>query len=453
MQSWLIKNIQLENLQVDLYNPRYDQRTSQRDTLSTIAHDQGSKLANLAEDIAEKGLNPSELTIVTSTEEPDIYTVLEGNRRVAALKIIASSTLLNSLGLTKGLERRYKALHDSAKDTIPTEIPCVVMPREEANYWIQLKHTGENEGVGVVTWDGPARHRFRGSSPALQAIDIAERSGYLDDETKKKLPKVAITNIERLLNTPEARKLLGVDIQKGQLSLTSPDNESIARLAMVVSDVANKKVKVTQLDAKAQRVTYAQEVAARPLPPPVSGAGTKGRGAAAADATAAGASKARRPINPERKTLIPKQFRLEITQTRINRIYHELQKLAVEDFINSCAVMFRVFVELSVDEYAKRNKISLKVVPKPKKGSSKPQQPKDMSLREKIRTVADYLEANGHSTKAELLGTRALSNNREHFLSVSTLNAYVHNKDYNPTPTDMKGSWDNVQVFIERLWA
>ncbi|MGB9182352.1 MAG: hypothetical protein WCB68_24190, partial [Pyrinomonadaceae bacterium] len=156
MQAATIRRIPLENLQVDLHNPRYDHRTSQRDTLTTIAHGKREKLINLAEDIVDKGLNPSELIIVTSSEEPDTFTVLEGNRRIAALKIVLSPSLLGSLNLSKSLVKRYKALHDIAQNSLPTELNCVVLSREDANYWIQLKHTGENEGVGVVAWDGPA---------------------------------------------------------------------------------------------------------------------------------------------------------------------------------------------------------------------------------------------------------------------------------------------------------
>src|SRR6187551_1467437 len=102
---------------------------------------------------------------------------------------------------------RFKALYEQASPTFPLEYDCAVLPREEANHWILLKHTGENEGLGVVTWDGRARHRFRQSSPALQAVEMVLAGNYLDEETKQKLPKIAITNIERVLNTPDARKL------------------------------------------------------------------------------------------------------------------------------------------------------------------------------------------------------------------------------------------------------
>jgi hypothetical protein len=208
-----IQSIALEHLLIDLDNPRYDPRLNQREALATISREQGAKLIHLAEDIVEKGLNPSELPMITPTDDGTTYIVLEGNRRIAALKLILFPQLLNSLGLTKHTAQRFKELHAVANSTLPLAYDCVVLSREDANHWILLKHTGENDGVGIVTWDGRARHRFRRSSTALQAIEMVEEGNYLDEETKKKLPKIAITNIERILNTPDARSLLGIDIQ------------------------------------------------------------------------------------------------------------------------------------------------------------------------------------------------------------------------------------------------
>jgi len=96
----------------------------------------------------------------------------------------------------------------------------------------------------------------------------------------------------------------------------------------------------------------------------------------------------------------------------------------------------------------------LRVTPKPKPsaiGSTPPS--REMTLREKLSTIANYLETNSLCNKAELKGVRALVSNRDHVLSVDSLNAYVHNKDYSPTPIDLKTTWDNLQVFIERLWT
>lgn len=452
-QSTQVKSIAIENLLVDLQNPRYDPRSNQREGISTIAHDQGVKLLNLAEDIVDRGLNPSELPMVTTSGDDDTFVIVEGNRRVAAIKLISSPTLLNSINLPEGLTKRYKLLQDQAKDRLPRQINCAVMSREDANHWIFLKHTGENQGVGVVPWDGIQTQRFRGSSPALQAIELVKASNYLDQATRAKLSKIAITNVERVLGTPDARRLLGVDVKSGQLILKAPDEDAIGRLALFVSDVANRNIKVTDLDSKDQRIEYAREVASRPLPKSsITSQATRGQ-VSNIGANPSGQAGTRR-IGSVRNTLIPRQLKLTIPQTRINKIYHELQKLRIDQFINCGAVMFRVFVELSVDAFAQKHKILLKVLPKKINNTSGQQvQPKDMTLREKLTVVADYLEKQSLCSKAELRGIRALISNRDHFLSVDSLNAFVHNKDYNPIATDIKTTWDNVQIFVERIWT
>lgn len=444
-QLGTIELIPLENLIIDLQNPRYDPRKSQREALYTIAHDQDFKIVNLVQDILDKGLNLSDLPMVTPIEN-DIFAVLEGNRRIAALKLISNLSLLESLNLTHKMTKKLKEIHENYKGDIPSHISCVITTREDANNWIHLKHTGENNGVGIVMWDGIQTHRFRGNSPALQAIELVEKCDYIDQDTRDKLPKISITNIERILGTPDARKLLGVVVNNQQLVLKSPEDESLARLSMVVSDVANGHIKVTQLDTKEQRIEYAQNIAAQPLPKhplPKSDA----------TSTTSEATKVSHRIGPNRKYLIPSQFKISIPHTRINRIYWELQRLDVEKFINSCSVMFRVFVEMSIDEFAQKRGISLAFEIKSKAKPAIPPQSKEMSLRRKLSKVADYMEENKICNKDELRGVRSLSTNRNHVLSVDSLNAYVHNKDYNPTPSDIKSSWENIQVFMEKLWT
>lgn len=444
-----IQQIPLANLLVDLINPRHNQQPSQREAISTIAFDQGMKLVNLGEDIIARGLSLNDFPMVTPADEDGMYIVLEGNRRVAAMKLITSPSLLTSLGLPKNISARFKELHGSVS-AIPTAITCSVVTRDEARHWIEQKHTGENNGVGIVMWDGRQTQRFRGMSPALHVIDLVEDSDYIDVDTKKKLAKIAITNVERILETPDARRLLGVDVQKGELVFTVSEDEAIGRLALVIDDIANKRIRVSDLDNKKQRVEYAQDVAKRPLPKPVGGAGSAG--VSGASGTAPGKSGMPRRIRPDRKHLVPKSCRLTIAQPRINRVYHELQGIEIEKYTNSCAVMFRVFIELSLDHYGQVNKLVFKVTTPPKPPSSTPGQ-RDMYLREKIKVVYEHMENNGIADKNQLRGIKSLYANRDHVLSVDSLNAYVHNKDFQPKATDLKTDWDNIQPFVERLWA
>jgi len=441
------KPIKIEDLAFDLINPRYPPRSSQREAIAKIVDDQGIKLVNLAEDIVENGLNPTKRILVAPADEGS-FVVLEGNRRIAALKLLAQKELRSSLNLPPRIEKKLLALSNRAEGTLPTTVDCVVTSREDANYWIQLEHTGENEGVGVVDWDGAARQRFRGGSPALQAVDLV--TPYLDDKTQELLPQIAHTNIERLLNTPEARQALGVDLTNGTLTLKDPEGRARARLVAVVSDVAHRRIKVTQLDSKDQRVAYAKEVAARPLTPITSPSGKGGAGAK--DTTTSATPRPPRRVAVQRTTLIPKHFKLSIKQGRINRIYDELQRLQLKRFVNSGAVLLRVFVELSIDEYAKGHSLSLRVHSKPKPGTKKATIRREMKLKEKLKAAADHLEARSICTRHELQGVRALLQKKNHPLSVDSLNAYVHNQHYSPSVADLTNTWDNIDAFMSGLW-
>lgn len=61
-----------------------------------MKNDQSEKICNLSKNIVNNGmLNPSELVIVTPSEsDKKIYFVLEGNRRVTALKILSNPSLI-----------------------------------------------------------------------------------------------------------------------------------------------------------------------------------------------------------------------------------------------------------------------------------------------------------------------------------------------------------------------
>jgi len=454
-----VKVISIQNLLIDLQNPRYDSRTNQKEAILTIINEQGFKLLSLMEDIAnESGLNPSELPMVIPSGDDKSFIVIEGNRRLTALKLLLAPSLVSSLNLPEGTVKKIKVLHEKAKNSLPTEISCTVFEtRGEAKHWIELRHTGENGGVGIVPWDGIQTQRFRGASPSLQAVEAVRNSEYIDEATRNKLPKIAITNVERVLNTTEAREILGIDIKNNELIFNAPEEEVMPRLAKIISDIANKKKRVTHLDSREQRVDYAKEVVENPI---VKTDATK-RDVHKKSETTTSVVNGKTRLSPKaipanRNTLIPKRLKLKIPVTRLNKIYNELQRLDVGAFVNSCAVLLRVFIELSIDEYAKTNGISMKLVTPPRvntKGEQIPEFEREFSLREKLRVVADHIEKEKICDKDELRGIRTIVNNKEHILSVESLNSYVHNRSFNPSDTDLKNTWDNLEDFMKHIWS
>ena len=90
------ETIMPSNLLVDAENPRLkDANQGQRDALRAVASDQKRKLLVLAKDIVEHGMNPSDLPIVMPHKtDRTKYIVLEGNRRLSALKSLENPDTL-----------------------------------------------------------------------------------------------------------------------------------------------------------------------------------------------------------------------------------------------------------------------------------------------------------------------------------------------------------------------
>src|SRR5437899_2355865 len=131
-----LKSIELGALKLNLDNPRHSHQTSERSALETIASSQGPKLVRLAEDILEKGLDPSQVTMVSATKDKKTFRVHEGNRRVAALKLLTSPTLAASLDISKHLQKRFRRLYEEGGKELSTEVICAVVSPQEAGYWI-----------------------------------------------------------------------------------------------------------------------------------------------------------------------------------------------------------------------------------------------------------------------------------------------------------------------------
>jgi len=118
------------------------------------------------------------LLVVREKNGSDRFVALEGNRRVAALRILSNPSVLTGLQLKASLQKRFEELAKSFDRSAVEPIACFEVPtREEGTSWLFLRHTGENEGKGVVAWSGLAASRFRGTDPALQALEFVRSHG------------------------------------------------------------------------------------------------------------------------------------------------------------------------------------------------------------------------------------------------------------------------------------
>jgi hypothetical protein len=445
------KNLKIDQLELDVVNPRISEATDQHEAMQRIIYDQDGKLGNLAESIVDDGLNPMDRLLVMKSESGNgKYTVLEGNRRALALKILKNPNVLTGLDVRSGLQKKLEKLAQTfdPKDIEP--IACYeVSSRSDGNSWIEQRHSGEDEGRGIVRWSGVAASRFRGRAPAIQALDFVRQHAKLTDEQKALLEgRFPITTLDRLLSTPSVRSKLGFDIKDGKLLTSLPADEAIKPLRRIALDLAEKTVNVTKLKLKPQQLDYVSRLDPTDTPDLKKKTATV---QAVQDitkkdfvsSTPIKTKKTRAASKSARTTAIPKTCRLNITNPKIEEISNELRMLQLAKHPHAIAVLLRVFLETSVDDYLTKSSVSLTV--------STTGGNKDKPLRKKVEEAINHMVANGAPRKDFAGVLRGLSD-QNHPFSVDLLHAYIHNRFFSPTERDLKVAWDNGQPLFERMW-
>lgn len=444
--------LRIADLALDLENPRFAGAKGQRDALQKIIDDQQEKLVALAEHVVEAGMNPMDRFLVLGGKRvSDGYIVLEGNRRLAALRILANPTVLDGLTIATALKRSFDKLAKRFERSSVEPLSCFeVDDRVAGNMWIQLRHTGQNGGRGIVDWSGVAASRFRGQDPALQALEFVRTHGDLDDAQKEQLDdRFPITTLDRLLSSREVRQELGFDVKNGKLLSGLPAEELMKPLRGMVLDLAERRINVSTVKNREDRAKYLQKFDSANKPDLSKVGKVRAiEGIGANDFKSRNSAPRKKPTTDPsaRRTLVPRRARLSVTDNRTAEIFRELGKLKIDEARNAIAVLFRVFLELSVDHYMERHALPQQYVD-PKNGRTI-----EKNLKLKVQDVVDHLVANGGNRKDYAGVIRGLSVTHSP-LYIDLLNAYVHNRFTTPQSQDLVACWNDSQRLFEGIWT
>lgn len=443
--------VQISDLLLDEDNARLgQQQQSQQDVYTELAKQQGRRILALGDDIVKNGLDPTTWVAIVPTGDRRIrYRVVEGNRRVLALKALETPSIL-SHALSSSDQQRLAKLSQKYLESPLDSIQCVLFESEaESRHWVELRHTGFNEGAGLVEWDANEKDRFKtrhsGSrKPAGQILDFVEKAGNLSDTAKNAKTRV-LTNIERLLVSRVAKDALGIDVINGEVVSFYPVDQVAKGLSRVVEDFKSGTANVHDVYLSPDREKYIQGIPAKCLPKGkrLPAAVSLGNLVAGKNTPVQAKTRRRRPRpSPERTTVIPASCSLNIVQPRINNIYNELNTLSAETYPNACAVLLRVFMELSTDHGLEANKAMTEA------------QRRNKPLAARLKALADHYFKSGKITDQLRKAVVAIAD-RNHGpidASTTTMNQYVHNANVHPTPTELRAGWDQLQPFMETIW-
>ncbi len=429
--------VPLTDLLLDEENPRLPTpNQGQRETIRAMAALQGPRLQALAADIVQYGLDPSDLFIVMELENKR-YVVLDGNRRATALKVLGNPEIANG-AVPDNIFRALKRLGNEYDPDISDALPCIVVyDRTDADHWIELKHTGYQDGAGPLRWapDDGARFRARtgGTLDAdTQALNFLQKRGDISPEFRKKVPT---STFRRLLRTPGVREKLGLDWRDKTLTVTGEEGAVAKALLYVANDLSQGRITVRQLDKKDDRIRYAESLPSEIVVAPPTTQTSK-----PADTTTTQQTSSKTTRQRTRDRLIPSDAALNVTDNRIRDIANELRKLSLQQYPNAVSVLFRVFLELSADAYIEYAGLT---------GVTD-----DNALATKLQEVTNDLVVKKKLTRQQAKVVRRASQ-RDSYLgpSITGMNQYVHNKHLFPGPADLRADWDTLQPWFKAVWS
>lgn len=235
----------VSQLDLDTTNPRTNPEENQTAAMNSLisVEKEGEKIYALAQDICEIGsLDPGDrLYVIKSLLEAGRYVVLDGNRRLTALRLLSQSGLLDrdDIGVSGSLRQRFKRLQRDYKDRWPTEVDVVVFAdRATANRFIRLRHTGENSGAGRSAWSALQVARFDGTGTwkCLESLRD-EKTLNLDVLNQLERSEFAITNFDRVAGSAGFQERFGFSIGKNSFSISGDKQRAFAALSRLASDV------------------------------------------------------------------------------------------------------------------------------------------------------------------------------------------------------------------------
>lgn len=208
--SGKVCRIKIEDILNYYENPRHAVAVNEKDTLKKLFAAVGNQyMLNLAEDIQEHGTLGNQQIAVVYSEDQKKYVVYEGNRRVAALKLLHNPDYFDFLDSPT----RARAKSIASKGAQIKDLACYVTNEEDAFFIMERTHSGEDKGRGVKSWTAREKEAFkvrRNKSKNLSyLIDIYIKKHFNGFDITTVLP---FTTIQRIFNNREVRKVIGTDV-------------------------------------------------------------------------------------------------------------------------------------------------------------------------------------------------------------------------------------------------
>lgn len=428
------KSVPLERLIINRANDRHGELENETAAIAWLFANHSDHMRKLARDIV-KSERVYEPPLVCPDGEN--FIVLDGNRRTTCLKLLASPKRAPDAEL----QEFFTALRKNWIGNFPTHVSCQVeIDHDVIEEILFRRHTGSQGGIGQSNWTDRMKANFinrTGKGGRLNVADAVEeqlrKAGLLSLNTQ--IPR---SNFNRLLSSEAYRNRVGITTSKGRFEFIRREDVALKALARIAHDMVNKRKTLDDVWDADRKSKYLDELEVQGLLPTAADVLIPSQNTAQAQpviATTKSASIRSKAV--KRATLIPQENYGVVWSGHLQRqkeIWTELQyKLKLEDHPNAIAVLCRVLLELSIDNYINKSQ-SIKFTA-------------GDSLVKKLISVAEKLHDDGKIDKNYLQIVRK-SRNMDDIVSVDTLNKYIHSSNLAPSAVHLTALWDTFSKLV-----
>ena len=441
--------LRIDELLLDLDNPRLGSASSQSEALASIVRLNPGHFRNLMASIRDDGLDPGDSLYVLRSEDGRDFVVLEGNRRLSALKVLSNPDVLAGTDLSEAMKKPLARESTGFERSDVEPIRCVCFGnREDANDWIRRRHTGAAGGEGRITWKPLDIQRFSGDYTTVDVIEFVGRNaGYSKEEWEKAQSALGggkSTNLTRLLESAAGQSHLGIKIEGDSPRKTpllgAEPKWALRVLKRIVDDILKGDVNSRRLNRATDIEKYFANLPPELQPGPNTTAVSQ-KAFKDIDLTGSLTKPPRRtppvktrPAPRTRKTLAPKKHPFDTNKsTKLGMLLREAGTLDTSRWPLSCAFVLRAVVELAVNDYLKENSLPLG-----------PQGGSEFDLTTKASNVVAHLISSGTVPAADLRAFRNILITRTSACSIQSLNGFVHNPYQLPTADALRAGWEAV---------
>jgi hypothetical protein len=448
------KQERIDSLCLDLKNFRTIPQPDEEHAINALIGIEPEWFWALMESLLDDGYSPTENIIVLNDGERLV--VKEGNRRIAALKLILK--LQSNIDVPEHIQEKIDSVPSQWKKSTVT-VPCAVYGLSESSVVDKLvsRTHAKGEKAGRADWTAVARARYgrdqnNSSEPGLDLLEkyLVKGKNHSAQQAERWAGDYPLTVLDEAiqklaphLNVKSVSELVGQYPTKNKKLLD-----------FVLYDIG-----ISHLGFKELRASDTFWGLAYGLQPPAveSTPGQTGPQAAAPGSgkptasTGVGLKRVRAPAyasnDPKSVRRVLREFKVRGKgRDKIVTLVDEIKRLKHEDHPHAFCFLLRSIFELSAKAYCADHKRSGGPTQKKKDGS-------DKALVEVLRDITKHLTANGAiKDKVKLLhGPMTEIAKRDGILSVTSLNQLVHNPSFSISPPDISFLFWNVFPLLEEM--